>query len=256
MKIDNIKKTKSGKYKIKLDGEEFTTYDDVLIKNGILYKKEIDNDLFEQMNKDHQYYDAYNKTISYIMKHQRCTDEIKKYLDKFPLNNDDKIKIINHLSDIGLVNDRVYVKSYISDSINLGTDGPYKIRQHLLDLNIDSEIIEDELSNIDHALVYNKLKKLIDKKINCNNKYSEYQLKQKISLDMVNKGYDRDTINSILDNYSFNDDELLLNEYNKLSAKLSKKYSGYELTSKIKQKLYSKGYDINKINEIIKKEII
>lgn len=255
MKIDNIKKTKSGKYKLKLDGIEFTTYDDVLIKNGILYKKEIDTELFEQMNKDHQYYDAYNKTISYIMKHQRCTSEIKEYLEKFPLNEEDKNMIIEHIKSIGLLNDLNYIKSYISDSINLGNDGPYKIRQHLLDLNLDNDMVNEEVSNIDKELIYNKLLKMIDKKMKSNNKYSEYQLKQKIIIDMINKGYDRDMINSIMDSYSFDDDELLLNDYKKLHDKLSKKYSGYDLTNKIKQKLYSKGFDINKINEVIKKEI-
>ena len=79
MEVKVIGKTDSGKYKVKLGDRIFTTYDDVLIKNGVIYKKEIDENILNQITKDHEYYDAYNKTISYILKHQRCTFEINKY---------------------------------------------------------------------------------------------------------------------------------------------------------------------------------
>ena len=48
MKILGIKK-QNNKYKIKLEGNEtIETYDDIIIKNNILYKKEIDEDVFEE----------------------------------------------------------------------------------------------------------------------------------------------------------------------------------------------------------------
>lgn len=256
MNIDNIKKIKSGKYKIILDGETFTTYDDVLIKNGILYKKQIDEATFSKMLKDNEYYDAYNKTISYIMKHKRSESEIKKYLDKYEINDNDKNKIINHLKEIGLINDLSYIKSYIQDSIYLGSNGPLKIKQDLIDLGLDYDLVNTEIENIDNSIVENNLLKQINKKVNGNTKYSEYQLKQKITLELVNKGYDREMIQTFLSNYDFDDNELINKEYEKLYSKLSKKYNGYELLNKIKQKLYSKGFDINKINELINKKSI
>ena len=41
MKIDKIQKTRSGKYNIYVGDRKITTYDDVLINTGILYKKEM-----------------------------------------------------------------------------------------------------------------------------------------------------------------------------------------------------------------------
>ena len=251
MDIKLIGKTKSGKYKLKVNDEVLTTYDDVLIKNGLLYKKQIDYEVYEQMKKDHYYYDAYNKTIAYIMKHQRCTYEIEKYLEKFELNTEDKNKIINHLIDIGLLNDSTYVKSYINDAINLTKDGPYKIKKELLNNNIDESIIDIELSKIDEDIIIDKMLKIISKKFKSNHKYSKYQFKQKVSLDMVNLGYDRELADSLIENFDFEEDDLLKQEYDKLYNKLSRKYEGYELESKIKQKLYSKGFDINKINSLM-----
>lgn len=251
MDIKLVGKTKSGKYKLKVNDEVLTTYDDVLIKNGLLYKKQIDYEIYEQLKKDHYYYDAYNKTISYIMKHQRCTYEIEKYLEKFDLSEIDKVKIINHLKEIGLLNDNSYVKSYIADAINLSKDGPYKIRKELLDNNISEDIIDEELSKIDEEIIVDKMLKIIRKKFNSNHKYSKYQFKQKVSIEMVNLGYSKDLADTLIDNFDFEEDDLLKKEYDKLYIKLSKKYEGYELESKIKQKLYAKGFDINKINSII-----
>jgi regulatory protein len=203
------------------------------------------------MKKDHYYYDAYNKTIAYIMKHQRCTSEIEKYLEKFELSKEDGIKIINHLKSIGLINDNIYVKSYISDAINLTKDGPYKIKRELLDNHIDESIIDEEISKIDEDVIIDKMLKIISKKFKANHKYSKYQFKQKVSLEMVNLGYDRELADSLIDNFDFEEDDLLKQEYDKLYNKLSRKYEGYELESKIKQKLYAKGFDINKINSLM-----
>lgn len=254
MRVQEIKKTKSGKYRIKLDDQVILTYDDVILKNSLLYKKEIDVSIYEQMIRDHLYYDTYNKTLSYILKRNRCTREIEVYLEKFSLNDEDKVKIITHLKDIGLLNDQNYVKAYISDSMYLKNEGPLKIRDYLLALNIPNELINSELDKIDTELIREKAIKIINKKIKNNHKYSEYQLRNKITLEMLNLGYPKELVNTILEGYNYDDDCLLEKEYQRLYLKLSKKYSGYELSNKIKQKLYSKGFDINKINEIISKK--
>ena len=254
MKIDKIQKTRSGKYNIYVGDRKITTYDDVLINTGILYKKEIDIDELDKIEKQNNYYSAYNKTISYIMKHQRSKKEIENYITKFELTKEENNNILKKLQEIGLINDLNYVKAFISDSINLSNKGPYKIKQELIDNGIDENIIDEELSNIDESIIYDKLIKLIEKKIRTNHNHSEYQLKQKIIIDIVNLGYDREITMNLLDNFKIDDTNLLSKEYDKLYSKLSKKYTGIELNKKIKQKLYSKGYDINSINELINKK--
>lgn len=254
MKVQIVGKTKSGKYKVKVDDTLINTYDDVLINNKLIYKKEIDNNMLNKINKDNIYYDAYNKTLSYILKHQRALSEVIEYLDKFEISDNEKNKIIDKLKSNGLINDIQYVRSYISDSINLSKDGPNKIKKYLLDKNIDEMLIDEELSKIDEDILIDKVLKIIKKKFDSNTKYSKYQLKQKISLELINLGYDKDLIDSLINNFDFNENDLLEKEYNKIYNKLSKKYNGYELSNKIKQKLYAKGFDINLISDLIQKK--
>lgn len=255
MKINKIEKLKTGKYKVQLDNETITTYDDVLLKNNILYKKEIDMALLETMKKDNLYYEAYNKTVNYILRRIRSHVEVKEYLKKFELSLKDNESIIMHLEEVGLLNDFNYAKAYVADALYLSNDGPNKIREFLLKQQIEENIVEEVISNIDLKEVSLKAEKIIDKKIKMNHKSSSYQLKQKIILDMVNLGYSKELVIGILDRYEIKEDETLIKEYNKLYNQLSRKYQGNELYTKIKQKLYAKGFDINLINEyVIKKE--
>lgn len=253
MKIEKIKKLKSGNYKIIIDGEELTTCDNVIINNNLLYKKNIDNILYKKIITDTKYYDVYNKTVKYILKKRRSEKEISKYLEKYEISISDKINIINKLKEINLINDLEYCKAYINDRLYLSKDGINKIRIDLLNQNIQSNIIDKELNNVDNEILDNRLEKMILKKINSNYKYSNRHLKEKILNDMIMLGYQKEKILNIIDNNLNNSDEIIKKEYIKLYNKLSKKYNGEELLLKIKQKLLYKGFESNKINEIIKK---
>jgi len=115
-------------------------------------------------------------------------------------------------------------------------------------------MLNKEMSKIDLDYVREKLIKLIHKKLKNDKKHSSYQLKQKIILDMVNLGYDRDMIMEILSSVSITDQDKLEREYEKLYEKLKRKYDGKELFRKIQEKLYSKGFDIHDIQNLIDKK--
>ena len=81
-----------------------------------------------------------------------------------------------------------------------------------------------------------------------NNKLSGNPLKTKIYNNLVNLGYDKNMILSLINNYDFNNTSNAKKIYDTLYKKYSSKYEGYELDMIIKQKMYQKGYDISEIN--------
>ena len=249
MKIEKIKKN-GKKYIIILDnGLEIKTFDDVIINNGLLYNKIIDDDLLDKINKENDYYNIYYKVVNYISKKIRSEKEIIDFLDK---NNIlDKNKIINKLKSINLINDLNFAKAYISDRINLSNDGIYKIKNDLLKHNIDLGTIDNELSKIDDEIINKKIEKLINKKIK-NSKYTGFKLKYKVVNELINLGYDKSKISEIYDNLDIKNDDLIIKEYNKLYNQLSKKYQGKELEYKINVKLYNKGFTKEEIDCIQK----
>ena len=57
MRIKKITKLKSGKYKMEFDNNtKIITYDNIIIENNILFKKEIDDELYDKL---------YNETLDY-----------------------------------------------------------------------------------------------------------------------------------------------------------------------------------------------
>ncbi len=256
MHIEKIKKLKNGKYKIIIDGsDDLITYDEVILKNNLLNKKGIDKDLIIKLNIDTDYYNIYNKVVKYIQVRLRSEKEIIKYLEKYKLDENEKDKIIEELKNVGFVNDLNFAKAYISDKMNLSNYGPNKIKQELGNHNIDKHIVEELINNIDYDEVYEKLYRLIKKKIFSNKKFSKYQLKSKILSYFINLGYQNDTINEIFDELYVEDNNIIKREYEKIYINLKRKYSGDELYFKIRQKLYQKGFFIEEINEVINDKI-
>jgi len=255
MKIENIKKLNSGKYKIELDDKnKIITYDDVILKHNLLYHKEVDTDKLNELNIDTKYYDVYNKCIKYISTRLRSKKEINIYLDKFSLEENDKAHIINDLKRIGFINDLNFTKAYISDRIYLSNDGLDKIRKELINHNIETEIIEEELSKIDESIIKEKLSKLISKKIKNNHKDSKYIMRQKIYNDMINLGYSSNMFNECYELLEVDEDSNLEKEFNKWYKKLSSKYNNEDLYLKLRQKLYQKGYNLSDVDNLIQEK--
>lgn len=241
MKITKVKKT-GKKYKLVFDdNSDITTYDDVIIENHLLFNKEVNYETLRQIELDNIYYDAYYKTINLITKKLRSLKEINIYLDKYNVDTENKNKIINHLKQIGLINDYNFAKAFINDKLYLSNDGPNKIKKNLLEHDIELSTIE-ELIEPKKEEFNEKLTKIISKKIKSNTKYGGYYLKQKITNELINLGYDYSDINL------FYDEDLVSydyeKEYDKLYKKYSKKYDGEQLDKIIKQKLYQKGITI------------
>lgn len=256
MKIEKISRMKNGKYKMELEGQEkLVTFGDVILKNSLLFDKSIDNNLMDKILKETAYYDVYNKTIKYISNKLRSEKEIIEFIDKYNLSSKDSKEIITNLKRIGFINDELFTKAYINDKLYLSNSGPEKIKKELYDHNIDESIIETEIAKINYEEVYAKLEKLIIKKITTNHKYSNYNLKQKLNLELVNAGYNRDMINDIYAKKSSSENDILIKNYDKLYTSLKRKYSDKELCKKIKEKLYQKGFDINEINELLNNKI-
>ncbi|HHU54687.1 MAG TPA: hypothetical protein GXZ63_02595 [Mollicutes bacterium] len=252
MRIDKIKKMKNGKYKLLIDGDnDIVTYDEVILKNNLLNNSEIDEELLLKLNADTDYYSVYNKTINYIKRRLRSEKEIILYLEKNKVNKKEKNKIISELKSHGLVNDYTFAKAYIADKMNLSSSGPNKIKKELYKHNIEESVIEELIDKLDDSDIYEKLSRLINKKILANNKYSKYQLKSKILNNFITLGYSVDMINDIFDEHFVEDNNIIKKEYEKTYQKLKRKYQGDELYFKIRQNLYQRGFQSDEINEII-----
>ncbi|HPF83560.1 MAG TPA: RecX family transcriptional regulator [Bacilli bacterium] len=251
MEISRIKKLNSGKYQIELsDKTKIITYDEVILKYNLLYKKEIDSKDINEINNMNDYYSIYSNLVKYLTKKVHSKKEYYKYIEKYNLNDLEKERLTKELEEIKLLDDNRFIKAYVSDKFYLSNEGPYKIKKELLEHNINEDLINEELSKISYEDILNKVDKLVNKKLKTL-KGSSYIIKQKIYQDMNTLGYDKSIVDECL-NEEIDDSINLEKDFNKFFNEYSRKEEDTnKLYFKIKQKMFSKGYSLSKIDEFI-----
>lgn len=255
MKILSIKKKCKNKYQIELDnGEIIKLYDNVILKHNLLFKKEISDDLKSILEEDNNNEDVYYQVIKFISKKMRSRKEVKDFIDKYDLPKIEQQKMLEKLEKNRFINDEIFCRSYIQDRMLLSSDGPKKIYDDLMDKNIDVELINKYLEQIEEDVVYQKLEKLILKKLKMNTNKSRYTLYQKLSFEFINLGYSKNMIEELLQKHLQNTNKDIVNkEYYKLHRKLSSKYEGEDLEKQIFYKLKQKGFSNDELDLISEK---
>lgn len=250
MKINKFKKIGSNKYKIYFDNESLIVYEDVILKYNLLYKKDIDNDLLIEINKENYKSSIYDVSIKYISVRMRSKKELEEYLKKKKYDQKDIEETIKRLQNQDLLNDEKFAKSYINDKLYLTNYGLTKIKNDLLKLGVEEYIIDAIVNNIDLQVINDKLSKIIDKELKINSKLPTNKLNNKIINRCINLGYNYEDILNILNDKNIEGNSNIEYDYKKIYEKYKNKYDEYKLNAVIKSKLYQKGYTIDEINNI------
>ena len=249
MKIEKIKKVGSSKYQLILQNKDvITTYEDMILKYNLLYRKEIDDSLLETLLEETRSSDIYYKSVKKITTKMMSVHDYKKWLEKYHLKREEKEQLIDRLKHVGLLNDDVYASAYVRDKAYLSKYGKEKIEQGLKEHGIEIEARKKALQEINDLDMYEKLQKAIIKKVEQNHRYSNQQLKQKIITEFVSLGYIKQDILEVLSHIHWKEDtKLLEKEFEKVYDRAKRKYQGNELLLYVKNKLYQKGFSLDQI---------
>ena len=242
MKIIKYSKKDNSMYKVLLeDKTSILLHEDVILKNNLLIKKEIDD--IDSLLKESHDYEINNVSLKYISKKMRSKKELFDYLKKEEYPIELINKTLKHLEEQGYLDDFRYAKSYINDRYNLSNDGPKKIIKYLESNNIEENIYIDYLNEVfNQENMYERINKYINKQLKSNKK-SMYIFKNKILITLDSLGYYKEDINNCLNNLNESDnEEVYLKAKEKIEKQLSRKYSGIELERKIKERLYREGF--------------
>lgn len=242
LKIVSYKKKKNNMYEIALsNNEKISLYDDVILKYELLLKREIDDKLLKEIISFNSYLEGYYVALKFLNSKLRTEREIRKKLINFEKNAIEYT--IDRLKKEGYINNELYIKSYINDEVNLKMIGPNKIIFNLKKLGFKDDEINNYLNTFDANIWLNKINKYISKKINSNHNLSGLMLKQKVINDLQTKGFYKEQINIVINDFMFEDNKNIRDkEFNKIKNKLSKKYSGEELEYRLKIALMKKGF--------------
>lgn len=249
MNINKFKKIGSNKYKVYIDNEPITLYEDIILKYDLLYKKDIEKKILDKIKQENKEFSIYDFAVKYIDIRLRSEKEIRKYLQDKEFDNKSINDVIKTLTNQNLINDNLFCKSFINDKLNLTNWGNNKIKQELLKLGISEEIIEKSI-DIEKDILVDRIKSISEKEIKINTQVPKFKLRNQIINKCMKLGYDYEDILNVVDNIKIDSKANIKKEYEKLYDKYKKKYEGTKLILFLKNKLYQRGYTIDEINNI------
>jgi len=193
MKIIKYRKQGNGKYRLFLENDiKIDLYEEVIIKNNLLYKKEIDNEIIKKIDEDNNNYDIYNRCVKYIMIRLRSEKEIRDYIKKYTQDNELINRTIERLYINKLLDDEKFTSAFVSDKFKFSSMGPYMIEAELKKHHIRDEIIYEYINNISKSDIHEKMDKQINKIIKSTRDKSK--LKHKIYTNLLRLGYRQEDI--------------------------------------------------------------
>lgn len=202
MNITKIEKQKknNNRYNLYIEGEFFCgLYDDTILKFGIASGDELSEAKLNEIRDFDEYIYGKKTAFDYLSYRIRTIREIKKKLKSKKLNDHIIEKVINHLTELGLVNDEEFARQLVSEKIKNKPAGRRSLQQKLFEKGISKNISESVLNTLltedterEIALkIYGKLKpklKGLDKQ----------DARKKIFDTLARKGFDFDIINEII----------------------------------------------------------
>ena len=201
MEIVKYIKKGNGNYQIIFDNEKkINIQEDVIIKNNLLYKKEIDNDLLLKIIVENEEYEIYNKCVNYIGVRLRSINEIREYMARKNISLEKQEEVIERLLKNKLLDDSVFARAFIKDKMNFTTMGPYRIELELKKHKIDDKIIKKYINEIDRDMIYDKIDRQINKLIKSNKNKSN--LRNKIYNNLLGLGYSSEMVVSMINKYN------------------------------------------------------
>ncbi|MGN0033917.1 MAG: regulatory protein RecX [Candidatus Limimorpha sp.] len=136
------------------------------------------------------------RILHYCSYQERCLSEVKTKLDSFDISSSEKGKVLEMIVGNGYVDDRRYARIFVRSKLNQNKWGAKKIRLSLINKGIDSDIISDAMSEIDHDSYRDELVKILkSKKIN---EPDEYKRRMRLAKFAIQKGFEPDLVWSVL----------------------------------------------------------
>jgi len=249
-KIKRIEKLKKkGIYKIHFDHfDDVTLHEDVILSHGVLLKNELTEFEINDLKSANMFSSAYYQSIKFISTKLRSKHELRKYLTKEEYFPEVANEVIEKLENQGYINDKVYAKSFANTVLRTTNKGIDYIRKTLSEHQIGNEIVEEVISGLDYQEEYDKLYKLVSKRVQSNKKYSKKVLREKLFYDFKTKGFETDLINEV-----FNEIDFTL-PTNKLEKEVSKLMRKHNDKYKVKQLLMKKGFSSEQIENAMRDE--
>lgn len=250
-----------GRYNIFLDGKyAFSASEKTLAEFVLLKGKELSTEQVEKIKQFDADAKASDLAAHFLSYEPRTVYEVLQYLAKHEISNEAAESAVNELTELGYLDDRQYVKLFLKNDFQIGSDGPKSLSRKLSQKGITPELtaeILEEVGEDDWLQVAERVIKSMRHQVG---KISERELERKIKTKLLSHGFDASLAGTVIDQLDLTPSEEEQNEaLKKQGIKAFKKFRRFDESErkfKIKRYLFSHGFSSNEIDAFLNGEIV
>ena len=145
--ITRISKDKGEFYLLWLSsGEKLRVSEDILVRQRLLKGQELSDTLIEEIKKASSYDVGLQMAMNYLSYQLRSKKEIFTYLKEKEIEPEDRVKIVQRLEELRLLDDAIFSESYVRTAMRTSDKGPRNVAQQLKQKGISEEDIQHGLT--------------------------------------------------------------------------------------------------------------
>lgn len=264
MKITTQKRNKH-RYNIFIEknGKEqyaFSVEEETLISEGLKKGLVLDQTSMEHLMKADNVNKAFNKVLNYLSYRMRSTKEVRDYLREEELEEEQIKSLVDRLNRQRLLDDQAFADAFVATKMNTGFKGPGQVRTELFQKGIEEALIDQALTRYTESDQIELIEHWLTKQMKKATRQSHRQQINKLKQQLMQKGFNRSTIEHVFQALSFEADaeeewQALVYQGERALRNYRTKAEGYLLNQKIKASLYRKGFSQEKINQFIEEYI-
>lgn len=263
-KVKSLKKQNKDTYIVALEIDEsvkeYTVSIDLVVEYRLIQDKELNKETLSSFQKAASLDKVYQLAQKYAIKYAKSVHEMKEYLEKKQLVDEDITWMIQKLKTMHLLDDERALESAMIHQFEDLKNGPDKIEFELKRRGFPYSMIMDAISQIPMTKYKEHCDLLFEKRKHQYKKNSTIMAKRKMLGYLLQKGYPKfiaeEVIQSHLKEFSEMtlEKETLKREFDKQMKKYqSTDINSYEKKQKIIYSLRSKGFLYEDIIELIER---
>lgn len=144
-----------------------------------------------------------DKMAKYCAYQERCMKDVRDKLKTYDLPEEEKTKILDYLLDNRFVNDERFAKAFVRSKVNQSGWGMNKIRFHLMQKDIDKEIIDEALGLTDEEVYRQRLIDILKTKSKTVKATNDFERKRKLAAYAMQKGFEGSLVWEVINEICF-----------------------------------------------------
>ncbi|WP_455498961.1 regulatory protein RecX [Coprobacter sp.] len=144
--------------------------------------------------------EALHKAAAYCSSSEQCRYDITEKLRRWGVENEDVLKIIEHLVQQNFIDEARYSKGFVNDKFRFNKWGRIKIIHALRQKKIPENLISEAINTIDKDQYVKTLREILETKCKGMKATDNYDMQAKLFRFAVSRGFEPDIIQIVFHN--------------------------------------------------------